>query len=576
MSGEAEGASSFGAGGGIPEPVWGRPAYGREPAAAAVLAWLADADAPRLCVVTGRAGSGKSGLLAWLAVHGSRPGTPPHRRVHAVVPLRGMGIRGAVWELAGQLEMAARAPGELVEALAADGRATVIVLPDLDESADPVALTGLVEALLPLRHVRLLVEAAHAGPACTRLRAHAPAVMDLDHDQWTDPRRLLAWRTGNTAAPAPPRTKAAVPPDPDDPAQVIGADPLVVTRHYETSRADHGGLRAAWLRAGPSLGNEPDPAARALVLQAALGDGAAPRLAGELGALAAGASWRLVWSRVSGDVSPPWPGPALALAAGYGALSGQLLTADAHGTVRSVDPADATPLGRLPEPVPGTGSLGILDDGTVLALNDQGRLETQRSPSAPVTSSLAGLLGGDRGPLAEFVDSVRDRLSHRPARVLTASPGLIAAGDAAGAVRCFAPDTDAAGPRTAHLHRGPVTAVSAVDLGDGTGAGPMPLVYSGGADGRVRIWSPGRDPLATPVAHRRVPVAALAAAPTGDDGSGPALAIAWADGLVELRTPGSGGIRSFRPGPPVRAVALTPEGLVIAGMDEMTVCLQPC
>ncbi|MCZ0987667.1 hypothetical protein O1M54_21845 [Streptomyces diastatochromogenes] len=53
---------------------WSRPAAGREPAAAALLAWLADADAPRLCVVTGSAGSGKSALLAWLIAHGTREG----------------------------------------------------------------------------------------------------------------------------------------------------------------------------------------------------------------------------------------------------------------------------------------------------------------------------------------------------------------------------------------------------------------------------------------------------------------------------------------------------------------------
>jgi hypothetical protein len=48
----------------IPEGKWGRPAAGREPAAAALLAWLADPEAPRLCLVTGGAGCGKSALLA--------------------------------------------------------------------------------------------------------------------------------------------------------------------------------------------------------------------------------------------------------------------------------------------------------------------------------------------------------------------------------------------------------------------------------------------------------------------------------------------------------------------------------
>ncbi|OKI37822.1 hypothetical protein A6A29_40415 [Streptomyces sp. TSRI0281] len=49
--------------------------------------------------------------VAWLVAHGSRPDTAPGRRVHAVVPLENLGVRGAVWELAHQLAVAARAPG---------------------------------------------------------------------------------------------------------------------------------------------------------------------------------------------------------------------------------------------------------------------------------------------------------------------------------------------------------------------------------------------------------------------------------------------------------------------------------
>lgn len=79
---------------------WSRPAAGREPAAAALLAWLADAEAPRLCVVTGSAGSGKSGLLAWLIAHGTREGVQRERRVHGFVPLAGQTALTAAWTLA--------------------------------------------------------------------------------------------------------------------------------------------------------------------------------------------------------------------------------------------------------------------------------------------------------------------------------------------------------------------------------------------------------------------------------------------------------------------------------------------
>jgi hypothetical protein len=75
------------------EQRWARPGAGREPAAAALLGWLADPAAPALCLVTGGPGSGKSALLGWQAGHGTRPGTVPERRVHAFAPLTGLGVR---------------------------------------------------------------------------------------------------------------------------------------------------------------------------------------------------------------------------------------------------------------------------------------------------------------------------------------------------------------------------------------------------------------------------------------------------------------------------------------------------
>lgn len=76
---------------------WERPQAGLEPAATALLGWLADPQAPALCLVSGSAGCGKSMLLAWLVRHGSRRGhrqnarSMPwsHIRAWVSVPWRG-------------------------------------------------------------------------------------------------------------------------------------------------------------------------------------------------------------------------------------------------------------------------------------------------------------------------------------------------------------------------------------------------------------------------------------------------------------------------------------------------------
>ncbi|MDV9192035.1 hypothetical protein R6L23_28165, partial [Streptomyces sp. SR27] len=55
-----------------PSPAWDgrRPVTGTEAEATALLGWLTDPEAPRLCLVTGAPGSGKTALLGWLARHG--------------------------------------------------------------------------------------------------------------------------------------------------------------------------------------------------------------------------------------------------------------------------------------------------------------------------------------------------------------------------------------------------------------------------------------------------------------------------------------------------------------------------
>ncbi|MFJ7063034.1 WD40 repeat domain-containing protein [Streptomyces microflavus] len=144
--------------------------------------------------------------------------------------------------------------------------------------------------------------------------------------------------------------------------------------------------------------------------------------------------------------------------------------------------------------------------------------------------------------------------------------GIVAFGDAMGEVRAFG---DWEG--TAVLHRGRVNALAALGV-PVDGERVVPLVYSGGADGTVRAWSPGHAAMAAPLAERDSAVMSIDAAMTP---SGPALAVAWGDGAVEWIEVDSGARRAFRPGPPVRAVALAPDGRLLVGMDEYLVCLAP-
>ncbi|MET9935001.1 hypothetical protein ABZ054_29960, partial [Streptomyces sp. NPDC006324] len=250
-----------------PSPAWDgrRPATGTEPGAAALLGWLTDPDAHRLCLVTGAPGRGKTALLGWLAAHGPRSGRTRRRPARVLVPLAGQCALGAAWTVADRLGVVAGTPGDLVDALATSearptGRA-VLLLTDLHAAAEPDALARLVTELAGVGRVRLVVEARDDTPALAALRAdRRVTVVDLD----------------GGPGPLDPAEEPARPlPDLADPAAVCAADPLLVTTAYVTGSApagvpgtldgpepsgrpgetvadDHGGLRTAWMRAGRS------------------------------------------------------------------------------------------------------------------------------------------------------------------------------------------------------------------------------------------------------------------------------------------------------------------------------------
>ncbi|MEV4252863.1 hypothetical protein AB0J52_06805 [Spirillospora sp. NPDC049652] len=100
---------------------------------------------------------------------------------------------------------------------------------------------------------------------------------------------------------------------------------------------------------------------------------------------------------------------------------------------------------------------------------------------------------------------------------------VVVAGDAGGHVHFWTVDGSRSCSR--HLHHAPVTAVTAHRSGAGV------LLWSGDADGVLRNWT-GTDVVARiPFARRRTPVTALASAVLQ---TGPAVAVAWREGLVTL------------------------------------------
>lgn len=544
---------------------WTPPAAGREPAGAAVLAWLQDPHAPRMCLISGPPHCGKSMFLAWLVEHATEPDTEAARRVHALVPLAGHSVRTVTWQLAEQLQVSARTPGELLSVLARDPRRTVIVLPDLHESAEPAGIEELACALAAFAHVRVILETR--VPSADLLAA-GPALMDLAAAQWTDSDRYAAW----AAAVQPAGHKAAIHPgrqaavDLYDPASVCGADPVAITTAYESATGSHGGLRTAWLRSGASVSRPQDPASRALVLWSALGDDADPRMENELDGLAREAEWRVRWRRVRGDVTPPWPGPVRGLSACRGELAGTVAVLDHQGMVRLVSDSDGRPGGRLHHPVPGAVAVAAAGEDLVAVLDRHGRLALQKLPTVSRPSGIAGLLEAGPSPWESLTEQAA-RPASGPALACTSTS--LAVGSAEGTVHVSTANDAATHGVSTTLHHGAVTALALVEPAEG-----CLLVYSGGQDGRVRLWDPDREPLNTPIAERGCAVTALAASPL--DG-GVVLATGWADGLVEYSVTGAdvdGRVRHFRPGPPVRALCVLPGGDLLIGTDESLIRLE--
>ncbi|WP_329489191.1 hypothetical protein OG618_21655 [Kitasatospora sp. NBC_01246] len=568
---------------------------GRRAAGLALLGWLDDMRAPRLCRVAGPPGAGKSHLLAWLVRGCTTDEAPGERRIHAVLPAAGATLRTAVWSLGHQLDLVAHAPGPLIEAIAADNRPTLICVPELDRADDPAGLvTGLLDPLLRLPGVRLVVEAATGGAAAGAFTAvPAPAVLELGDPHWTDRERFAQWaaaRGGDAGAyplPGPVLGTPAAPPvvpagadlrsageealsalwtaaaaggDPGpltaDPLLYALARPVPVTAAVE--RRDDA-LGRAWRAAGPAVIEEPDPAVRAAVLRTRLlgADTAAAAAAAVLAQLPA--PWSGRWARWEGT-DRDWPGPAVAVTAGVGPYLSQVLVADPTGAVRTFDVATGRRVGAVvvPSPRPLRG-LAVTAGGSVVLLDAWGRAELV-VPAEPRP-------GLDGYGLMAALDAVR-AVAGGPGGGLSAVAAIggladsaPAFGDAAGAVHWYQ-DGAVVSER---LHQGPVTALAGAALGGGPLSDPeIPLLVSGGFDGAVRLWGPRSAPMPEPSDRRGCPVTAVAAGATA---AGPVVAAAWSDGLVRVRDLGTGGVLDLRTGSEVWSLALAGT-LLVLGMPD--------
>jgi hypothetical protein len=325
------------------------------------------------------------------------------------------------------------------------------------------------------------------------------------------------------------------------PHAVVSA--LVATRQWDVV------LHAAFRGALPALIEETDPAVRAELLRMhQLGREEAA--AAELAPYSGNQGWTAVWARWhDGGSSYPdrWPGPVAAAGTGRGELAGRVMLVDPTGVIRTIDAATGAISGRVGNtpPVPLRAVAGTSD----------GRLATLSLPGSLDVVDVAH--AGSRGVLEATFEQLVNACPAEPT-ALVADP-LAAIGDDAGNVWWHRSPSARDGVVAAALHTGPVAALAAVHLDPHT---RVTLLVSGGLDGRVRLWSPGADPIADPLDARPSPVTAVAADRTE---RGPIIVVAWADGLVRVHRTDDDTSIDLRPGAPVHGIGITYAGPVVLG-----------
>ncbi|MEU0944703.1 hypothetical protein ABZ379_18165 [Streptomyces canus] len=565
-----------------------------------LLDWAAAGDGPRLCLVRGAEGSGKSALLAWLlAGTVGRPGLT----VHATVPSEGLTTESFAWELGRQLGYGPLSPDRLLDQVGTDERPLLLLVPDLHRagagpadlpSAAPETLVAeLLEPLLAIPHLRAAVEVGgsellagdgdvevvdlgeggeggegggSSQPAYSDLVAAVPRTADGRPDWAQAPdtvrRHVLDAALHTDDQGAAVRGLLA------DPGFLVHGSATALTATLADQRIPvPGRLREVWRRAAPELtAYHADSAERAALLHAAAVD-TDPDLAEYLRPLARQHWWSTVWARR--DV----PMSALALVPGGGER--KLLAADPTGRVRTYDVGSGASDGGASD----VGTVGgSASDGTASAIVRPASVRPRSIAPRDARSALLLDRSDALLPLVTEDDPTAafalERIAeHHGSAALAEEESLVTAlgsggtqwpyavvGDRGGTVHVWSLGEYQDVPRSWRVHEQPVTAVTCVDTTDG-----LTLTFSAGADGSVRLWETSAEPMPVPVQQRRYRTTALAAA---DTPAGPVLAVAWSDGEVHLWHVFSGRVRML---PWLRggdALALTPQGLLVIADSE--------
>jgi hypothetical protein len=202
---------------------------------------------------------------------------------------------------------------------------------------------------------------------------------------------------------------------------------------------------------------------------------------------------------------------------------------------------------EVPHPVEDLGPASLAEGSTDYRL----RWTAISTAAAPAMPTVPDVLGLRELPGRTVAAAGRDGTT-------------VVAGDTAGRVHVWATD----GPETADraLHRAPVTAITCYQAADGS-----PVVVSGDADGVLRQWVTSREPLRTAFDRRRSPVDALASARLE---TGPALAAAWADGLMRVWDLRSDDVADLQIGTGIEALALASDGLLFVTTTQGAAALR--
>jgi hypothetical protein len=568
----------------------------REPALRALRAWLGDVHGPRLCVVTGSPGTGKSRLLAELRATDSAS-------FDAMLSARGMTPAVVEWVIAGCLTLP---PDGLLDRLAADTRPATILIGEFDESGparDGAAcaeiVATLLDPLLALGHVRLLVEGRPGAvdgftAAATVLNLDAPAATDREAfaallpdeafpnigtgllggataAQWLNaqPEETLPglYALGFAAAPADRATWLTL-------CTAITGDAASAEESVEATGPMVARVDGTYAMVSRALGEiarrQAAPGSAEAIAEALLGT--VPRRADGRLDWAAASPYvlrHLTYHGVTSVLTDPGfllTGDPVAITAAFADAGPEPLREAwmlaAPSLVTGAGPAERAALLRL-------AALRRRDEATAALFGDaqtawevvsvdvaagtqaayarDGRARTRPDPAGRLVTGpqgVAAIATADDGTALGRSDGTGEDGASLVAAVerhgaeltaLGAGDGLLITGDRTGEVHAW---PNAAVPASARLHDGPVTAVACVRV-----APDSRTVVSGGADGAVRRWDVGHEPDATPAGRRDAPVSAVAA---GTLSTGPAYAAAWADGLLtvwDVRSGRSYGLR---------------------------------